>query len=103
MFVHVMDEVRLTITLCEEDYFIGIIDPNEISLIRLVNYTCQAAFNRNWHDDEPFSVQVTLSWNNKKVLIESDADLFKVWEEHNKFDLFDINVDVTLLPLDTLP
>lgn len=94
VFVHAIYEVRLTITFCGEDYFIGIIDPNEISLLWLINYICQVVFNRNRHDDEQFNVQVKLPWNNEKILIESVVDIFLAWEKHKKFDLFDINIEL---------
>lgn len=57
---------------------VGLIDPDFLSRVVLINAAMKRRVGRNSYRDERFIIEVTLSWNGKNDTIDNDHELYQI-------------------------
>lgn len=82
-----------------ETFEIGLIDPDFLSRVVLINVAMKRMVERNSYRDGRFIIKVTMSRNRKKGAIDNDHELYQIWQLYNEKKFIEIVFDMTIIPL----
>ncbi|KAK9180694.1 hypothetical protein WN944_023828 [Citrus x changshan-huyou] len=77
------DSTHIYVRFMGTKYKIGLVDPDTMSIIALINEVMSRACNRHIKGDEKYELSITQSWNGEVVNIYNDDDFFSQWAMPN--------------------
>ncbi|KAH9657813.1 SWIM-type domain-containing protein [Citrus sinensis] len=77
------DNTTLYVTFKDTTHNLGVIDPDKLSRVSVINKVLMTVYGRRMTHDEKFNLNVWQSWERKKVQIMDDQDLIVQLQEHH--------------------
>ncbi|KAH9697417.1 SWIM-type domain-containing protein [Citrus sinensis] len=77
------DNTTFYVTFKDTTHNLGVIDPDKLSRVSVINKVLMTVYGRRMTHDEKFNLNVWQSWERKKVQIVDDHDLIVQLQEHH--------------------
>ncbi|KAL9447686.1 hypothetical protein AB3S75_015208 [Citrus x aurantiifolia] len=77
------DNTTFYVTFKDTTHNLGVIDPDKLSRVSVINKVLMTVYGRRMTYDEKFNLNVWQSWEKKKIQIVDDHDLIVQLQEHH--------------------
>ncbi|KAH9764284.1 SWIM-type domain-containing protein [Citrus sinensis] len=86
------DNTTFYVTFKDTTHNLGVIDPDKLSIVSVINKVLMTVYGRRMTHDEKFNLNVWQSWERKKVQIVDDHDLIVQLQEHHNRLCYDVQL-----------
>ena len=86
-----------------EYYHVGLRDPEDYSLIRLIHDVKILVVGCRVMPWDRMNVKIVLPWNDERVDVVDDRELMSLFTTFDMYEYDDVYFELEMLPLDTIP
>ncbi|KAL9453834.1 hypothetical protein AB3S75_009443 [Citrus x aurantiifolia] len=93
------DNTTFYVTFKDTTHNLGVIDPDKLSRVSVINKVLMTVYGRRMTHDEKFNLNVWQSWERKKIQIVDDNDLIVQLQEHHNRMCYHMQLYLDEIPL----